>query len=61
MYESYLVSIPESCRLLSVGRTTVFQLLQSGELQKVKIGRRTLIKRQSVYALAGLSENQEGS
>ena len=56
-----LYSIPDCCRLLSIGRTTAYVLIQSGKLETVKIGRRTLIKRQSVYALAGLSENQEGA
>jgi excisionase family DNA binding protein len=53
-----LFSIPETCRLLSIGRTTAYQLLKSGLLQKKKIGRRTLITRDSVLALAGLSEKE---
>lgn len=53
-----LFSIPETCRLLSIGRTTAYQLLKSGLLRKRKIGRRTLITRDSVLALAGLSEKE---
>ena len=60
MNETFLFSIPETCHLLSIGRTPVYALLQSGQLQKVKIGRRTLIMRKSALALADLSENQEG-
>ncbi|WP_114100808.1 MULTISPECIES: helix-turn-helix domain-containing protein [Thalassospira] len=56
-----LYSIPDCCRLLSIGRTTVYGLLQSGQLEKVKIGRRTLVTRKSALALAGLLENQEGN
>ena len=58
---SLLVSIPETRRLLSIGRTTAYLLIHSGKLEKVKIGRRTLITRRSAMALAGLLENQEGS
>ncbi len=56
-----LYSIPDTCRLLSIGRTTAYLLIQSGKLEAVKIGRRTLIKRQSVYALAGFPDEQEGA
>lgn len=38
-----LVSITESCRLLGVGRTKLYELIASGELQLRKIGRKSLI------------------
>jgi putative DNA primase/helicase len=38
-----LVSITESCRLLGVGRTKLYELIASGELRLRKIGRKSLI------------------
>jgi excisionase family DNA binding protein len=38
-----LVSITESCRLLGVGRTKLYELIASGELRIRKIGRKSLI------------------
>lgn len=40
-----LLSPDEAAELLGVGRTTVYQLLRSGELPYGKIGRRTVISR----------------
>ena len=38
-----LLSIPEACDRLQLGRTTVYDLIRSGELASVSIGRRRLI------------------
>jgi excisionase family DNA binding protein len=38
-----LVPITESCRLLGVGRTKLYELIASGELRLRKIGRKSLI------------------
>jgi excisionase family DNA binding protein len=38
-----LVSITESCRLLGVGRTKLYELIASGELRIREIGRKSLI------------------
>jgi len=35
--------IPQACARLGVGRTCLYELLKSGELQCFKIGTRTLI------------------
>ena len=37
--EPLLLTVVEAGRLLSVGRTTVYELIQRGELQTVHIGR----------------------
>lgn len=42
---SLALSPEEAARLLGLGRTKLFELLQSGKLRSRKIGRRTLILR----------------
>ena len=51
--EPYLASIPEAQRALGIGRTTAYRLIDAGKLERVKIGRRTLIRVSSIKALAG--------
>lgn len=46
-----LLTIPEAARRLSVGRTTVYALLKSGELASVTIGRLRRIPTDSLEAL----------
>lgn len=43
-----LCSLPEASELLGVSRTTVFALIKRGDLQRVKIGARTFISRDSI-------------
>jgi excisionase family DNA binding protein len=49
--EPLCVSVPEATRLLGVGRTKLYELINSQRLRVVKIGRRTLISVASVRAL----------
>jgi len=48
-----LASIPDAQRALGIGRSTAYRLIEEGQLETVKIGRRTLIKVSSIRALAG--------
>jgi len=41
--DSLLVSVEEAARLLGLGRSATYELLASGELPRVKVGRRTLV------------------
>ncbi len=50
--EQFLASIADAQRALGIGRTTAYRLMDIGKLEKVKIGRRTLIKVASIKALA---------
>ena len=38
-----LHQVPEACRLLGIGRSTLYELISSGKLSAVSIGRRRLI------------------
>lgn len=45
------LSINDAARALGVGRTTIYDLIRRGELEVIKLGRRTLIKVSSLKRL----------
>ena len=47
-----LASVAETGRILSLGRTTIYHLIREEKLDVVKIGRRTLIRIDSIQRLA---------
>jgi excisionase family DNA binding protein len=49
--ETMAVSVKEAAKALGLGRTSIYVLINEGRLETVKLGRRTLIKVQSVRAL----------
>lgn len=49
--DAELVSVNETLALLGIGRTKLYELLNADTLASVKIGRRTLIRRESVRRL----------
>lgn len=48
MEEPLLVSIADVCQILGLSRTTVDKLINESQLQRVKVGRRALITRESI-------------
>lgn len=51
-YESArLLSIQEAAATLNIGRTKVYDLMNSGDLKTVKLGRRRLVPIESVRGL----------
>lgn len=50
--EAYLTSISEAAKALGVGRSKAYQLIAEGRLATVSIGRRRLVRTDSVRALA---------
>jgi excisionase family DNA binding protein len=46
--KSVLVTVEEAAGLLRIGRTTTYELVMSGKLQSVKVGRRRLVVRDGV-------------
>jgi excisionase family DNA binding protein len=51
-----LTSINDACETLGVGRTYLYTLINQGNLDTVKLGRRTLVKVSSIKALIGEGE-----
>ena len=45
-------SINDTAKALSLGRTSVYAMIADGRLEVIKIGRRTLIKAESVRRIA---------
>jgi excisionase family DNA binding protein len=46
-------SVDEACRLLSIGRTSLYELAKRDELRLIKIAGRTLVPRSELERLAG--------
>lgn len=44
-------SVSEACKVSSIGRTYLYQLINEGQLEVRKIGKRTLITARSLRAL----------
>ena len=44
MTQKITVTILQACELTGLGRSTIYRLFDSGELQRLKSGSRTLIK-----------------
>lgn len=50
------LSVEEAARLLNVGRSTAYDLIRTGRLRSVKIGRRRLVPRDALDALVASLE-----
>ena len=50
-HEPLAYTIAETCRLSSLGRTRVYELVNSGALKATKVGKRTLVSAQSLLDL----------
>ena len=45
---TYIVSVSEVCKILNIGRNTVYRLLQNNVIKHVRVGRKYLIPKKSV-------------
>lgn len=54
--EKLTSSINDTARALSVGRTTVYLMIADGRLEAIKLGRRTLVKVESIRRLVAGQE-----
>lgn len=50
--ENMLISIRDAAKLLGIGRSKLYDLMADGQLATVQIGRRRLVRTDSVRALA---------
>lgn len=50
------LNINEVCQLLGISRRTVYRMFEQGDLNKIKIGSRTLIKRAALNRLLSCNE-----
>lgn len=50
------LSIKEVCQLVGISRRTVYRLIEQGDLKKIKVGSRTLIKRSALNRLLNNKE-----
>jgi excisionase family DNA binding protein len=51
--EPICASVNDTARVLGIGRTKVYELINAGQLETVKIGRRTLVRTASIRAVVG--------
>ena len=49
--ERLVYSVNETARLLSIGRTSIYAMIADGRLESFKLGRRTLIRGESIRRL----------
>ena len=53
--DTLLCSIPDAAKALGLGRSKLYELISEGHLETVTIGRRRLVRTQSLRAFAGES------
>lgn len=55
------VSIKTACAMLGVGTTTLWRLIRSNDIDTVRIGRRRLVKLDSLFRLVAEPEQRASS
>jgi hypothetical protein len=58
--EPICISVNDTMRALGIGRTKVYELINAGRLEVVKIDRRTLVRTASIRAVAGEGRTDAG-
>jgi excisionase family DNA binding protein len=53
------VSVDDAARLLGVGRSTMFSLLESGDVRSVKVGARRLVPRRALEELLAAGDSRQ--
>ena len=56
-----LFSIPETARQIGVGRSKIYELLGSNDLDSVRIGKRRLVTSKSIYRFVENLRKLEGN
>ena len=60
MQDYQLLRVPEVCFMLSIGRSTVYELINSGELKAVRIGKAVRVSRGAIDAYVTRLEAANG-
>ena len=55
-HEKFAFSVDEACRLLSIGRTSLYAMASKGEIQLIKVAGRTLVPRSELERLTSVSQ-----
>jgi excisionase family DNA binding protein len=55
--ERLAVSIKEAAQIVGLGRTRLYELLKSGEIPSIRLGRRRLIKIEALREFVGRLDN----
>lgn len=50
------VSVNEAARIIGVGRTSIYSMIRDGQIEAIKIGRRTVIKTSSLHRIIDQEE-----
>ncbi|MEW1959956.1 helix-turn-helix domain-containing protein [Kineococcus sp. NPDC059986] len=58
MEEALLLSIEQSARQLGLGRTQLYELVAAGDIEVVKVGRRTLVPQASLRSFVEMLRQQ---
>lgn len=56
-HEKYAYGIDEACRLLSIGRTSLYEMAKRNEIQLIKVAGRTLVPRSELERLTSVSSD----
>ncbi len=51
--ERELFTITEFCKMAGIGRTLAYDLIKSGDIRAVKVGRKTMIPRTAIESWLG--------
>ncbi len=51
MFDRHAYTVADTCRTLSIGRTSLYELIATGEIKPVRIAGRTLIPRTEIERL----------
>jgi len=51
--ETELLTVPQACAVLNLGKTQIYRRMSAGEIRAVKIGKKTLIPRAAINDFIG--------
>jgi excisionase family DNA binding protein len=60
MIEPISMRVPEACRYLGIGRSTLYVLIGEGEIEFIKLGSSTLVLTESLKNLVESRRNHSG-